>query len=74
MYIAAHPTLSAPPRRRRVAAHIRIVSGACLLGFAAFLCAMGHWWGLVLLAPAILHLCLAARLLHVRPNFNDARR
>jgi hypothetical protein len=49
-------------------AGLRVSIGVWLLVVAAILCADGHWWGVVLIAPAALHFWLAYRVLHRIPS------
>jgi hypothetical protein len=42
---------------------VRIAVGVWLLILAAILGGSGHWWGVLLLAPAALHFYLAYRVL-----------
>ncbi len=41
---------------------VRVLSGIWLVILTAILCQYGRWWGLALLAPAVLHFYLALRL------------
>jgi hypothetical protein len=43
-------------------ARVRFGVGVWLLALAAFLCYSGLWWGVLLLAPAVLHFYLGYRL------------
>jgi hypothetical protein len=58
------PSRSSALRHPRVKARIRIGVGVWLLVLAAIACGKGYWWGVLLVAPATLHLYLAYRLLH----------
>ena len=49
-------------RRPEVVARIRVAVAIWLLVLAGIFCSRGYDWGLVLLAPAALHLWLAYRL------------
>jgi hypothetical protein len=51
-------------RHPRLIARVRIGVGIWLLVLGAILYAYGYWWGVLLLAPAALHLYLAYRLPH----------
>ena len=47
---------------------IRLLSGIWLVILTGILCSYGRWWGLALLAPAVLHFYLAARLGRIVDN------
>jgi len=52
---------------------LRIGVGVWLLVLTAFLCSIGQWWGLVLIAPAVLHFYLACRIDRYASNAADKR-
>ena len=43
-------------------ARVRFGVGIWLLALAAYACYSGHWWGVLLVAPAALHFYLGYRL------------
>jgi hypothetical protein len=45
-------------------ARIRLAVGTWLLALTAYLCYRDIWWGLLLLAPAVLHFYLGYRSRH----------
>ena len=56
------PPTSCDHSHRRAVVRVRFGVGVWRLAVAAFLCYSGFWWGVLLIAPAALHFCLAYRL------------
>ena len=68
LWQAMKPLTSYGHSHPRAAARIRLAVGIWLLALTAYLCYRGIWWGLLLLAPAVLHFYLAYRSHHSIQN------